>query len=164
MVTFNKNAVDYNATDDKLDKRCKIINYTDLIPSHDSTTDADRVIDVTDLSDVNLLSDSYSASETIDIDVGNYKEVRVLVYFGTGTGSFTVGSTPQNDGTAAASCQYINRTQFGIELLSSGTPAASYTGTTGFKADVSGDRYLRIDLTVATNSIFVYVGGEPKGA
>lgn len=149
-------AFDVNAVDStKLDHRVNLVGGVGA----DLTSDAIRTLDVTDKAPIFLseISGAYTSAQYVYEDVSAYESVLIQAVWSASGPDVTFALSAQNDGTAAASCQYTNVSQYGITILDGTTAAAQYVDTITVRIDVRDAEYLRVGL--GQNVAF---GGTPE--
>ena len=124
------------------------VTKTTGVPGFDATSNLMRMADVTDKSPIELasISGAYTASQYVYEDVSAIDSVLVQCVWSASGPSLTFATTAQNDGTAAASCQYTNVSQYGVTILDGTTAAAYYTDTITVRINVRDVEYLRIGM------------------
>jgi glucose/arabinose dehydrogenase len=85
------------------------------------------------------------------IDVENFRtgEMQIEIGAATATVTVTLGKSDQNDGTAAASVQYQDVSQYGVSIDTAAATLASYTADAILKYDIAGAKFLKVTVVVA---------------
>lgn len=120
------------------------------------------IIDSTLPSDKTSSTTYATGSEHVDetegtysdyIDVGGEESATIQVVVSDGTPTISLHGTVQDDGTAAASCAYIDIGQYGFSSASGASTASTYTASALlYKKTGLNLKYIKVQAVVAESS------------
>lgn len=125
--------------------------------SYDAVTDADKVQVINQLprQQILLQRDVASTSVAFDeyIDVEGQKTVGIQATITSGTVTITLEATMENNGTAPASCDYVDITQFGTTRTNAAAAATLTTGKGAYLINNPGYKYIKIKVASPTSFV-----------